>query len=239
MFLAVCRSSVDLNMAELQHVADHLNKRECRRLMAALRSPSRDLPSKSQLELAERQVPQTDHCIDLLLRWNSGSGRHGARGRSGMEPLSRRLRQLGHPHLASWLSKSVFHALAQDLGDDVAALNSDGDTVAMAAAKASPNKIRHLRTEQSEEVSDEVQWMPLDTVLCAAVVALAVTALMLLAVSTWRYCRVCSDASSQNRYNVLRDTEEESTDTNVWNPTAEEVHHPMTPYRSGTSHPLY
>jgi hypothetical protein len=43
LWLGAVFGTIDLNLPELEYVADHLNKRDCRKLVAALHDPNFDL----------------------------------------------------------------------------------------------------------------------------------------------------------------------------------------------------
>ncbi|XP_072394810.1 uncharacterized protein [Diabrotica undecimpunctata] len=102
--------TIDLNTAELQYLADHLTKEECRRLIAAAHFNSYEEPAV--LGQAERKVPKDLTCIQLLHHWNSEPNE--GKGETH-EVLAHRLRQMGKYKLADWLGRTVFHELAVDL----------------------------------------------------------------------------------------------------------------------------
>ncbi|KAK5640809.1 hypothetical protein RI129_009356 [Pyrocoelia pectoralis] len=108
------RATIDLNLAELQYLADHLHAEECRRLVASLHFNSYNTPKA--LDIAEENVSKDIPCIRLLLHWNSQKGE--GKGETH-EVLQHRLRQLGHSDLADWLGKTVFHELGEELMENL------------------------------------------------------------------------------------------------------------------------
>ncbi|KAF2894508.1 hypothetical protein ILUMI_11669 [Ignelater luminosus] len=102
--------TVDLNLPELQYLADHLRPDECRFLVAALHFKSYEQPNA--LEQAEEKVSKDIPCLRLLLHWNSAPGE--GRGETH-EAVQHRLRQLGRNDLADWLGKTVFHELGEEM----------------------------------------------------------------------------------------------------------------------------
>ena len=63
----------DMNIHQLQFVADHLTARECRRVAEALHETQFYL-SHNVTGSNEPDVP----CTDLLMKWNNGEGENGS-----------------------------------------------------------------------------------------------------------------------------------------------------------------
>jgi hypothetical protein len=96
--------TVELNLPELQYVADHLTKSECRKLVAVLHHPNYDIVNNTDAE--EREIPDDISCLKLLTNWNSQRGE----GKAGTHVvLTHRLKQLRHENLTDWLSRNAFH----------------------------------------------------------------------------------------------------------------------------------
>lgn len=95
-------ATTDLNIHQLQYVADHLTDKECRKLAEALREKT----FKIQNVLTGNKEPNRI-CIALLLHWDRNEGK----GKT-FSDLSLRLRQIGRSDVANTLSKSVFHEKA-------------------------------------------------------------------------------------------------------------------------------
>ncbi len=96
-------ATFDLNIHELQMVADHLESSECRRLFESLHSDSWQLDHQMTGD-SEPDLP----CLDLLLRWDEREGR----GKS-FHDLAHRLAQIGRPDLGERLSRIVNHEKAE------------------------------------------------------------------------------------------------------------------------------
>ncbi|XP_018563383.1 uncharacterized protein LOC108905091 [Anoplophora glabripennis] len=113
-FLKNVFCTVDLNAAELQYLADHLTREECRQLVAAAHLKGYEEPPI--LDQVERTISKDLPCIELLHHWNSQSGE--GKGETH-EILEHRLRQIGKDALADWLGKTVFHEIGKDLNDSL------------------------------------------------------------------------------------------------------------------------
>ncbi|KAF5282904.1 hypothetical protein FQR65_LT14181 [Abscondita terminalis] len=108
------KATIDLNLPELQYLADHLHPEECRRLIASLHFNTYEEPHA--LDVAEVNVSKDLPCIRMLLHWNSQPGE--GKGETH-EVLQHRLRQIGRVDLADWIGKTVFHELGQEMLDDL------------------------------------------------------------------------------------------------------------------------
>lgn len=112
--LSVTVCTIDMSASDYEYIANNLNARECRLLVASLYFTSYELPN--YLSSAVRRVPDDVTCVKLLLKWNSGKEKWEGRGKTH-EVVERRLRQLGKSQLATWLGKTVYQRLAQDLNE--------------------------------------------------------------------------------------------------------------------------
>lgn len=95
---STAEATFDMNLGQMQYVADHLTSKQCRQLVEALASDRMVLdkvPTGSN-------VPNVS-CIRLLLQWDRTDGR----GQSFTE-LPIRLKQIGRKDLADYLSASVY-----------------------------------------------------------------------------------------------------------------------------------
>ena len=96
--LWAAEATFDMNLGQMQYVADHLTTRQCRQLIEALsydRIVIEVLPSGAKVANVS--------CIRLLLLWDRTDGR----GQSFTE-LSVRLKQIGRRDIADYLSSSVY-----------------------------------------------------------------------------------------------------------------------------------
>ena len=103
--LKFCLSTTDINIHQLQMVADHLEPAECRQLVEALHEHKTFLEKQPTGE-AEPNKP----CIFLLLRWDRTEG-HG----KTFNDLALRLSQIGRGDLANKLSKSIYNEESDEL----------------------------------------------------------------------------------------------------------------------------
>uniref|UniRef100_A0A6P7GVZ1 Uncharacterized protein LOC114341402 n=1 Tax=Diabrotica virgifera virgifera TaxID=50390 RepID=A0A6P7GVZ1_DIAVI len=162
--------TIDLNAAELQYLADHLTKEECRKLIAAAHFHSYEEPAV--LGQAERKVPKDLSCIQLLHHWNSEPNE--GKGETH-EVLAHRLRQMGKYKLADWLGRTVFHELAVDLNRTMEkgfkALISDNYTT---ENDFGPTLIPVIKNQDPSEYSF------IDNLLLAIIIGLLVTTVGLL-----------------------------------------------------------
>ena len=103
--LKICLSTTDINIHQLQMVADHLEQAECRQLAEALHEKKTFLQKQPTGE-DEPEKP----CIFLLLRWDRTEG-HG----KTFNDLALRLGQIGRRDLANKLSKAIYHEESEEL----------------------------------------------------------------------------------------------------------------------------
>lgn len=107
-------ATVDLTFPELQHLANHMTKEECNKLMAALHFNSFNLIQ--DIENAENMIPEEVSCLKLLCHWNASPG-EGLGGTH--ERVSLRLRQIGRHDLAAWLDSAVLRELRQEMDKEL------------------------------------------------------------------------------------------------------------------------
>ncbi|CAH1801942.1 unnamed protein product [Owenia fusiformis] len=91
--------TIDLNIHELEMVANHLSIEECRKLSEALHMTHFRLDHP----VTGKNEPKMG-CLDLLLHWDS----HEGRGKT-FHDLAIRLNELGHKDLGDKLSRAVYH----------------------------------------------------------------------------------------------------------------------------------
>lgn len=97
-FLPFGEATYDMNLKEMQFVADHLTKKECRKLIEILSLDTFFVHGQP----SGAGVPDVS-CLRLLLQWD----REGGKGQSIVE-LVIRLKQMGKTDLANELSTRVF-----------------------------------------------------------------------------------------------------------------------------------
>jgi hypothetical protein len=103
--ILMVRCTVDLNIHQLQMVADHLEIKECKRLVKALHQ------NKFELDKFTDDSNEVDKpCLGLLLKWDRTDGE----GKS-FDDLAFRLGQIGRTDLSDKLSKSVYEEKAEKL----------------------------------------------------------------------------------------------------------------------------
>lgn len=99
------KGTVDLNIHQLQMVADHLKIKECKKLVNALHQNTFEL---------KQDIEQSDElnkpCIALLLQWDRTDG-----DSKSFDDLAFRLGQIGRTDLSEKLSKSVYGEKADAL----------------------------------------------------------------------------------------------------------------------------
>ncbi|XP_025836455.1 uncharacterized protein LOC112906479 [Agrilus planipennis] len=170
-----CNSTIDLNLPELQYLADHLHKEECKRLVAALHFKSYDKPCL--LDLAENKVPSDPTCLELLLHWNSTPGE--GKGETH-EILLHRLRQIGRDDLADWLGKTVFHQLGNDLEREI---NEALDDFQNVTEKTHRYEAKPTFAPPVGDV-DPTEWLPFDTIcwvlICGIIITILITTLKVI-----------------------------------------------------------
>ncbi len=102
-YVSLSFATFDLNIHELQMVADHLGSSEYRRLSESLHSDSLQ-PDHQLTGDSEPELP----CLDLLLRWDEREGKERS-----FHDLAHRLAQMGRTDLGERLSKVVNHEKAE------------------------------------------------------------------------------------------------------------------------------
>ncbi|KAL3276007.1 hypothetical protein HHI36_020738 [Cryptolaemus montrouzieri] len=157
-----CSATIDINVPELEYLANHLTLDECRKLIAAAHFTNFELPNA--LSEAELRISKDLSCFELLVHWNSSPGE--GKGRSH-EVLGHRLRQLGKFQLADWLGRTVFQKIGQDLEKalDEGLKSSSSDTFTL-------EPLVELPTVPYE---DPTEWTPMDSILFAILSVLIVT----------------------------------------------------------------
>lgn len=202
MVICVANGTIDLNLGELQFVADHLTPLECRRLVAALHFKSFNVPNS--LDQAERKVPTDESCVNLLLHWNSAEGE--GRGESH-ELLVHRLKQIGKDQLADYVGKTVFRRLGKDLQRDV---NAGFDDILQTSQVSHEVEVPTLQPVVKSE--DPSQYNALDTILY--VVAAGLLAVSVALCARIAYVKICrrnkGKISKNDKYKQIEsDTESE------------------------------
>ena len=104
-FVCFSKSTIDINIHQLQMVADHLSKEECRKLAEALHQTSIFL----EADITGENEPDRS-CIFLLLRWERTEGN----GKTFAD-LALRLGQIGRRDLANRLSKAIYNEESDEL----------------------------------------------------------------------------------------------------------------------------
>jgi hypothetical protein len=176
-------ATIDLNLQQLEYVADHLTKSDCRKLVAALHDPTFFL--ENNIDAAERKIPNDISCLKLLLHWNSQPGE--GKGKSHVI-LVQRLKQLGHDNLAEWLSGTVFRQLEEHLNTNL----SEDPFKELAQTNETEGTLQDTSAQISNEDTDEEEeeeWLPIDTIFC---VLIAVSVSLIIAIPgnfAWKYLR--------------------------------------------------
>ncbi|KAF6214549.1 hypothetical protein GE061_009292 [Apolygus lucorum] len=156
-WISSCTATIDINLAQLQYISNHLRAEECTRLSAALHTQTFRLGNKQQPPLGLSITQNDASCLDLILQWNSDPGE--GKGKT-QEEMAHRLIQIGRPDLANWLTTTVFRALANELLE--ALQMPDG-------LKASDNvKPVAVHTPDVEVPLERMPWRIHDTLLVAA-----------------------------------------------------------------------
>lgn len=147
--------TIDINIRQLQYLADHMSAEECRRLFASLYFDSDDIPI--ELDDAQEEISRNIPCIKLLVKWNSGVESWEGQGETHAF-LKHRLTQLGYYDLADWLGKSVFQQL--------------GKQVNMSLQVEPHLKAKPLTTPKafktSETKVDDKHWTKFDSIISVA-----------------------------------------------------------------------
>lgn len=106
--------TIDMNIEEFEYISKQLSMSECRRLAAALRFATYELPRT--MKIAEKVIPHETTCLTLLLEWNSGTEEWMGSEKSH-EIVRRRLMQMNKNWVARWLDQHVYNRLSKDLDD--------------------------------------------------------------------------------------------------------------------------
>ena len=157
--ISVKECTIDINLKELQYLADHLTGEECRRLFASLYFDSYDLPV--DLSDAEDEIPRNIPCIRLLVKWNKGIESWEGRGDTH-DIVKRRLNQLGYCDLADWFDRTVYHQLGKQLNKSL-----EVEPSFEAKPLTTPKVFK-----DSEKKFDGKHWSKLDSVLSVALFGL-------------------------------------------------------------------
>ncbi|XP_022916544.1 uncharacterized protein [Onthophagus taurus] len=196
------RATVDVNLPELQYLADHLDPKECRKLVAALHFHSYDLPNN--IEEAELRLAKDMSCIRLLLHWNGTPGE--GKGETH-EVLSRRLRQLGRQDLSDWLGRTVFHELGKDIERSL-------DAPFKAFLTTSPPKSGYGPQYVIDEkpTLPNFDWLPIDTISFTIIIVLLIVIIGLVCLAIFR--RLCkNDKKKKSRKGRKRFGEKSGKET--------------------------
>ena len=105
--VAVVKAVFDMNLQQMQYVADNLSASECRQLVEALNSDQFSLNAIP----SGRGVANVS-CIRNLLLWDRTDGR----GQSFHE-VTLRLKKIGRPEVAAKISEAVYHEKAAAVQD--------------------------------------------------------------------------------------------------------------------------
>ncbi|GLV34865.1 hypothetical protein CBL_09345 [Carabus blaptoides fortunei] len=176
--LHITTCTVDVNMPELQYLADHLQPNECRRLVAALHFKSYN--QLNALDAAESQVSEDIPCLRLLLHWNSARGE--GLGETH-ELLYRRLHQIGRDDLAEWLGNTVFYELGQELKRSL-----DDPFHEFVTDTTESNEVTSTHRSITAR-EDPYAWQPFDTICWFVIGFLCVSTIFLLFQSIYTHCK--------------------------------------------------
>jgi hypothetical protein len=118
-------ATTDLKLSGLKHVAHHLKRSECRKLLAALHGGESDIANNADSEV------HSVSCLTQLKHWNSQLREQNG---DSYARLTHELRYLGHGKLADFLSRAVIHhqeentgnALSLNLTEEVTQANEKG-----------------------------------------------------------------------------------------------------------------
>lgn len=160
-FLRSAKTTIDMNVAELQYIANHLHSEECRKLCAYIHFKSFEPPLDANQ--AENNVPRNIPCLQLLLHWNSEVGE--GKGQTH-EILYNRLNQIGRQDLAEWLGKMVYHQLGLDLKNNLQLILEDSEVERTTDHQCSNNII-------NIDVTNSSTWVTFDKV-CYIIVCILV-----------------------------------------------------------------
>ena len=106
--MTFANATFDMNVHEIQMVADHLTASECHKLIGVLFKSRPSLKTKSAPK-SERDL-QSKACLDLLVSWNKSD-----REKSSFLDVAFGLEALGRKDLAETLSEAVYHEKAENI----------------------------------------------------------------------------------------------------------------------------
>jgi hypothetical protein len=170
-------ATVDLTLPELEHVAYHLKKRDCRKLIAALIDPRIDI--KNNVDAAERSMPRSISCLKQLKRWNSQLGEEKEKSYSR---LTQELKELGRDNLAEWLTRNVIHHRVENLKRALLVNSS----LEVTQANETQENETLKRVPKSATTEGTHKWHPLHIILC---VVLVIFVSLIVCVVTNTACR--------------------------------------------------
>lgn len=173
--LHICSTTTDLNIHEIQMVADHLSVAECRQLSEALHMTGYRLDHPVTGN-NEPHIP----CLDLLLLWDMGEGRDET-----FNILALRLQEIGRHDLANMLSRTVYHekseavrnALRLDLFRNL--IGQDSPLLEESPAGDDPDARR------PPDAQDSLTWIQTVS-LAFGIPSLLIVCILLYAMSPWK-----------------------------------------------------
>ncbi|KAF5271228.1 hypothetical protein FQA39_LY08235 [Lamprigera yunnana] len=195
-------ATIDLNLPELQYIANHLHLEECRRLVASLYFKSYEEPK--ELDLAETSVSKDIPCIKLLLHWNSQPGE--GKGETH-EILQHRLRQIDRSDLADWIGKTVFHELGVEMMEN---LNRPFEDMVNVTDKLI-NSVEPM--SNATPTWNPTEWIAFDTICWVFIVGLTSLAIGILLKATFilfKKRRKQKRTFASKNYESLQNTSSES-----------------------------
>jgi len=158
--LALC--TIDLTVQHLQFVADHLELKDCKKLVSALHEKTFELVEPLNIT-DEPNKP----CLSMLLTWDRTEG-YG----KTFNDLSLRLGQIGREDISDRLSKAIYEGEAEELDDlfisDPFKKDVPKDSFLMEDEKA--NKTKAEQPKEKQLTGGEI----LCIVLCIIVASLIV-----------------------------------------------------------------
>lgn len=150
-----CRCTVDLNIHEIQYIADHLQEDKCRQLAEILHSESYTLT-----KLGDGAEEPKLTCIELLVLWDQTEGKNKT-----FHHLTHRLRQIGEAGLANKISKTVYHE--ESLAIKRAYLDDPFKKIIHKNSPLLDNGARQKHVASKYEEEDD----PLDSVKLASIIS--------------------------------------------------------------------
>lgn len=179
--LCLVLATFDLNIFELEMVADHLTTEECRQLSEALHMKHfrLDHPVSGQ---DEPDLP----CLDLLLQWDRGE----AYNQSFLD-LPLRLKEIGRHDLASTLSKTVYHEKSE------AVRTAFLDDPFKELISKDPELLDESPRAAVQTADSYARWRPVHSWSVAAIVV-STTCVVLLLIRSWCPCK-CEQADKDKR----------------------------------------